>query len=299
MKIIDVVMWMLIWINVRGFYFDISGVAFHDVQPLTSGALSVRDYDKDGLLDFLAGGSSPNGNRIFLFRQNYSLSFYDVTNGVTFPGGAPTGFQDGPGLFADIDSDGSLDFFYAGTGLANAYFQLSPSIFSLNTSAFSPAGLIGTTLVNADFGDYNNDGRLDLLYIGDIIPFTMLRQGLAGGFLNAVSNASFPTGMPPSSMNTSWIAWRDVDNDGRLDFGTVGIYIAQLYRQNVSGIFYNVWNAASFPANPVLSLYYISGRVPHFPGKTQKKYVPGRKSFPWEAGKWEFPFPGFPREFVN
>lgn len=40
-------------------------------------------------------------------------------------------------------------------------------------------------------------------------------------------------------------------------------------------------------------------RVPHFPGKSQKKYVPGGKSFPREAGKREFPLPGFPREMCE
>src|SRR3989338_1674853 len=150
-----IMIWIMNWMMIFSFYFDISKVALHPIHPLRNGAIGTGDYDKDGLMDFFSGGESAIGSSAYLYRQNTSLTFYDVTNGVTFPGGLPAGFSAGLAILADINKDGAVDLFYAGYGITSSYFQVGASnTFYLNNSAFLPAGLIPAYLVSGDLGDY-------------------------------------------------------------------------------------------------------------------------------------------------
>src|SRR3989338_10979371 len=90
-------MMMMVMMIVKSiFYFDISGAALNPVLNVNLGALGSGDYDADGLLDFGGGGSSVSAARnFFLYRQNTTLRFYDVSNGATFPAGPPPGFFKG------------------------------------------------------------------------------------------------------------------------------------------------------------------------------------------------------------
>ena len=257
----------MIWIGVISIYFDISKVAFQPVKPLRSGGIGTGDYDNDGLVDFIAGGFDAGYNYFFLlYRQNTSLTFVDVTNSVTFPGPSlPLGFASGPAIMADIDKNGALDLFYAGNGLANAYFQAGlSSTFFLNNSKFAPAGLAATSSASADFGDYDGDGYLDLLLIGYGIAFPLLHQLSTGGFTNVGGSVISPLAL--SDMANSWTAWRDVDNDGRLDFALIGTSTARLYRQNISGMFNNIWNTVSFGGYASIKPTSVNGCWTDFDG---------------------------------
>src|SRR5436190_21636654 len=65
-------------------------------------------------------------------------------------------------------------------------------------------------------GDYDNDGRLDLLLAGGGAG-TQLWRNTGSGFSNVT--ASVAPGLPGAAYGS---AWGDYDNDGRLDFLLTG-----------------------------------------------------------------------------
>lgn len=94
-------------------------------------------------------------------------------------------------------------------------------------------GLIGA---NGDvaWGDYDNDGRLDLLIVG--FNASQLLRNTGNGFTNV------PIGLPPFWNGRA--AWGDFDNDGYLDFLATGSSAGNdqtgLWRNNGDGTFTNV-----------------------------------------------------------
>src|SRR3989338_9921035 len=109
--IIILIMIKIFW----SFFFDVSSQVMNPIKFLSFGGIDCGDMDGDGRLDVMVGGMSQSATaNLLLYRQNRSLFFVDITNGVTFPGGAPVGFNAGRVLLADLNRDGSLDFFYTG-----------------------------------------------------------------------------------------------------------------------------------------------------------------------------------------
>jgi hypothetical protein len=73
--------------------------------------------------------------------------------------------------------------------------------------------LTGAIDSSADWGDYDNDGDLDLAIVGTVgPPFVALYRSSGGGF---PTFTSIVTGIPGSERGD--VAWGDCDNDGDLD----------------------------------------------------------------------------------
>lgn len=130
------------------------------IDKLSSGSLEWGDYDLDGYLDLLQTGYTSDWDAIIKLYENEHngrLSEY------TF-----TGIQDlsGSAIWADLDNDGDFDIAAAGKDKFSNHYglvleRLSNSTFSQNTADF-------TALSNGALaaGDYNNDGKLDILISG-------------------------------------------------------------------------------------------------------------------------------------
>src|SRR5436190_8291368 len=93
------------------------------------------------------------------------------------------------------------------------------------TASVAP-GLAGA--YRAAWGDYDNDGRLDLLIASDSAG-NQLWRNTASGFINVT--ASVAPGLP----GAYGVAWGDYDNDGRLDFLLNGSGFIQLWRNTGAG----------------------------------------------------------------
>jgi hypothetical protein len=196
-----------------------------------AGDLGWADYDLDGDLDLLVTGitSSTPGSPFHtrLYRN-------DRTNFVSVVHPFPDTFN-GPLAWGDYDADGDPDLFFSSSGADGGN---EPDLFRNDGGTFTKinSGLPLQTIGGADWGDYDQDGDLDLLLTG---------QGLQG-YLSAVyrndSGIFTDIGAGLTGLIWSACAWGDCDNDGDLDFALAGyeaeaqIMMTKIYR-NHAGTF--------------------------------------------------------------
>src|SRR4030095_3081643 len=86
---------------------------------------------------------------------------------------------------------------------------------------------------SAAWGDYDNDGRLDLVIAGCCTGTggTLLWRNTGSGFSNVTDSVA--PGLPRVYQGA--VAWGDYDNDGRLDLLLAGSDVSQLWRNTGSG----------------------------------------------------------------
>lgn len=155
------------------------------------------------------------------------LSYYSVERGAA--------------VWGDYNNTGTLDAAAAGHGVTTNPPVLGPAarVFRGDgQSNFSDtrASVMGVQDAALAWGDYDNDGRLDLVVAGDTgsAYVTNLYRGNGSSF-SLVSTAGLP-GVTKGS-----VAWADYDNDGKLDLLIAGDSaigrIAKLYHNNGDGTF--------------------------------------------------------------
>jgi len=211
------------------------------------GGLAVFDYDNDGWMDiFLVNGSTLEDlhagkcHPSKLYRNNHDGTFTDVTAkaGVTHCG---WGFGAAVG---DYDNDGWEDLYITYLDGAVLYHNNHDGTFT-NVTAKAGVGNPGRWGTSAAFGDYDNDGYLDL-YVANYVdldldhlpafgqgPFCQYRgipvscgpRGLKGGpdrlYHNngdgTFTDVSEKLNIDPNSYYGLGVLWLDYDLDGCLD----------------------------------------------------------------------------------
>ncbi len=208
------------------------------------------DYDNDGKLDlfvknipdFFIGGVN------VLYHNNGDGTFTQVPNAGGLAD-AEHGTTEGTVCsFVDYDNDGFMDATFGGNGVSEAlYHNNGDGTF---TDVTTSSGLIPRPNSNAiAWGDYNNDGLLDL-YISRGEPRgqgylrdTLYKNNGDGTFTDVTDSAGLV-----EDTNTWAAVWGDYDNDGFLDLfvarpGTTAIGVGNanlLYHNNGDGTFTDV-----------------------------------------------------------
>ena len=202
------------------------------------------DYDNDGKLDLLVKNFE-GANR--LYKNNGDGTFTQVA-GAAGLATATKGTDEGwICSFADYNNDGLMDVAISGVGTKETlYMQNSDHTFTDVTAA---AGLKPRNPTRGiAWGDYNNDGLLDLYVArgsdrGSNFGNSLYRNNGDGTFTDVTAAAGVSSG------SNNWVAvWGDYDNDGFLDlfitcpgttaFGSGNANI--LYHNNGNGTFTNV-----------------------------------------------------------
>ena len=239
------------------------------------GGVAVFDYDNDGWMDvLLVDGStledlqSSKCHPPKLYRNNHNGTFVDVS--------AKAGFNRcgwGFGIaIGDYDNDGWNDVYITYLDGGALYHNHRDGTFSDVTSK-AGAGNDGRWGTSAAFGDYDNDGKLDLYVVNYVEldlqhlpefgsgPFCQYRgikvscgpRGLKGSRDRLYHNngdgtftdVSEKLNIDPDAYYGLGVLWLDYDRDGCLD-----LYVAddstpsQLYHNNCKGEFTEVGASA-------------------------------------------------------
>ena len=229
------------------FYLTCGGPEKRYIMESMCGGIAVFDYDNDGWMDILlvngstledlkAGKCHPSK----LYRNHHDGTFTDVTTkaGLTHCG---WGFGAAVG---DYDNDGWEDLYITYLDGAVLYHNNHDGTFT-DVTAKAGVGNLGHWGTSAAFGDYNNDGNLDL-YVANYVdldldhlpefgqgPFCQYRgipvscgpRGLKGGRDRLYRNNGDGTftdvteklNIDPKAYYGLGVLWLDYDLDGCLD----------------------------------------------------------------------------------
>jgi len=202
-------------------------------KPEHSDGIALGDYDNDGDLDiFITSPAVPSWGveeveqEMTLYRNDGDGIFVDVAQEV----GLQAKNSPSEAFFWDYDNDGDLDLFTQSAETNDVddinilYRNNAGSTF---TDVTKSAGieLINNSGYGADYGDYDNDGWLDLCVTYNKLS-TLLYHNNKDGTFTEIAKASGIGGT--NSGTTSFV---DYDNDGNLDiFIAPGTGTTALYR---------------------------------------------------------------------
>ncbi len=171
------------------------------------------DYDNDGFPDLLVINNTANAVN-FLYHNNGNGTFTRVANAL----GSDRWSEGASGAaWGDFDNDGWLDVFVAGgSGTSNRLYRNNGdgtfTVVSGIPMATRPAD---TASLGGSWGDYDNDGYLDLFVTTADGRNRLFHNRGDGTFTEIVQGA------PVTDDQTGigcWVAnWVDYDNDGALD----------------------------------------------------------------------------------
>lgn len=192
---------------------------------------AAADYNNDGLLDLAVVNE---GGRQFLYPNTGDGHFVAILDNVVTTNGPIRGVS-----WVDYDNDRDMDLFFAGNGTRNLLFKNNGD----GTFTKVTQGNLVTTSNRAygsSWGDYDNDGDLDLL-LGRYQQAQALYRNDGGTNFTLMSSNIIST----TVANGQDCNWVDYDNDGFLD----AYIVCQdqpnlLFLNNRNGNFTRITNSA-------------------------------------------------------
>ncbi len=185
-------------------------------------ACCLADYDNDGWVDILVGSniSAETGSGIWLWRNEAGRRFVNVADQMQV--NVPSSWHGA--VWADFDNDGDQDFFIAGGRKGDALFRNDGNKFVniAEIAKTNPINQIGHSRSGA-WGDYNNDGRLDLYVCDDEKMNRLFRNDGDGVVWPEVAQELHVANRDATGWaldKDATAVWGDYDNDGDLDLFT-------------------------------------------------------------------------------
>ncbi|MCX6303107.1 MAG: FG-GAP-like repeat-containing protein [Bacteroidia bacterium] len=200
-----------------------SGITLTSVYD---GSVAWGDYNNDGYLDILMTGFTGSDRISKIYHNNGDNSFTEQ-NVITL-----TGANAGSVDWGDYDNDGDLDILLTGyNSLGHAISKIYCNNGDKNFTEQTDISLPDVFYSSVAWGDYDNDGDLDILLTGTTDAYT---SGAISKIYRNDGNNSFAeqTGIDLPGVYYSSVAWGDYDNDGDLDILLTGSDISKIYRNN-------------------------------------------------------------------
>ena len=207
---------------------------------ITGSGLCVADFDGDGDIDAFI--PSPAGGPFNLLRNDGGMQFTDVsaTSGLGVCADVRCC------VAADIDNDGDQD---VAIGNDDDFFRLfvNQGNMTFTEESWTRGLFVDDVVFGATFGDYDNDGWLDLyltirtdMVVGLPDANRLYRNTGNGMFVDTTATAGVGS-MRPTLVST----WMDYDEDGWVDLllcNDKGLSFGpnELYRNNGDGTFTDV-----------------------------------------------------------
>lgn len=174
--------------------------------------IDLGDYDKDGDLDIVMQGwdniSGTDTQKAYVYKNNGNLTFTKVAE--------LQGRSNGTIFWGDYDNDGDLDIIQ--TGWYAAVTNGRTTIYrndGNNTFTEISHPVEGVADGQARWGDFDKDGKLDILLAGWNKTHIYKGNG-AGGFTKTSFSLS-------QNHDFVWANWVDYNKDGNLDILVAGL----------------------------------------------------------------------------
>jgi hypothetical protein len=206
--------------------FSEDTVADSGLAKVSSGSVAWGDYNSDSYPDILLTGYTGKTYVSKIYKNNRNGTFTAVSKAVL------TGVRSGSAAWGDYNSDGKLDILLTGSTakgrVSRIYRNNGNDTFTAVTT-----GLNAVFNSSAAWGDYNSDGRLDILLTGSKASVRVGKVYRNNG--NDTFSAVAATGLP--AVSNSSAAWGDFNSDGKLDIllnGYTTTRLARVYRNDTA-----------------------------------------------------------------
>jgi hypothetical protein len=177
-----------------------------------NGSVAWGDYNNDGWLDIFLTGYTGSIHTAILY-ENLSGTLFSQQS---IPGITCVKCSDIS--WGDFNNDGWMDIIYCGLNGANCYTKLYKNNGNNTFSLVTSTSFSGVSNGSVDWGDYDNDGWIDLLLVGynGSIPISKIYHN------NKDATFTEQISIPLIGVKNGNGAWGDYNNDGWLDIVLIG-----------------------------------------------------------------------------
>ncbi len=185
--------------------------------PSYSETCSWGDYNNDGLLDLFVTNSAGTNHRNFLYKGIGNGDFVRIDTGtVTNELAMSRGIN-----WVDIDGDRKLDIFVCRESNQNEFLYKNNGNGYFTKITTSPLTSAGGESWSASWGDYDNDGDLDVLVTNEFNQKNFLFRNEGNFSFTRIINDPLVNENGYNAVS----GWGDYDNDGDLDMFVTQAYV--------------------------------------------------------------------------
>ncbi len=219
------------WYNKPALLYTNNGggnFTFKSASPVTnqngySETCTWGDYDNDGLIDLFITNSAGTNHRNYLYRNTGNGNFLRVDTGIVV---SEIGRSRGAN-WVDIDNDRDLDLFVCREINQNEYLYRNNGNGYFTKITDSPLTTNAGESWSGSWGDYDNDGDLDVFVTNSGNQNNFLYRN--EGDFNFTKITNDPIVSEPGYNAVS--GWGDYDNDGDLDMFITQAYVGPSFTQ--------------------------------------------------------------------